>query len=223
MPSTVGIVASGLWTPLELSPLLWLDAADTTTITASSGSVSQWNDKSGNGNNVSQGNAANQPTTGIATIDGKNVISYDGNDDLLSGSSITFTGLTMFAVLQHTSEDFVLLGTDLSNVWAGAAVLNSTSTSLVSNLGTMSLRFNGSPFTGTTRAAVYNELASSTKVVTLEVSASETRRLRPFSYTGDGFRPVGAIAEVIIVNGSLTAGAISTAESYLADKWGVTL
>ena len=29
---------------------LWLDASDTSTITQSEGSVSQWDDKSGNGN-----------------------------------------------------------------------------------------------------------------------------------------------------------------------------
>jgi hypothetical protein len=46
---------------------LWLDAADTTTITQSGGNVSQWNDKSGNGYNFAQGTSANQPTYSPST------------------------------------------------------------------------------------------------------------------------------------------------------------
>lgn len=77
MPSTVGVVAGGrLNTPLALKPALWLDAADTSTITHSSGAVSQWNDKSGNGRHVTQGTAAAQPTTGASAINGRNVIDF---------------------------------------------------------------------------------------------------------------------------------------------------
>lgn len=49
-----------LWSPIQLSPALWLDAADSSTITIATG-VSQWNDKSGNGRNVSQSTPAAQP------------------------------------------------------------------------------------------------------------------------------------------------------------------
>jgi len=33
----------------------------------------------------------------------------------------------------------------------------------------------------------------------------------------------GAMAEIIIVNGTLTADQITATESYLASKWGITL
>ena len=33
----------------------------------------------------------------------------------------------------------------------------------------------------------------------------------------------GAIAEVIVVDGTLTAGEISDTETYLANKWGITI
>ena len=39
--------------------ILWLDASDSSTITEVSGAVSQWDDKSGNGNHVSQGTMSN--------------------------------------------------------------------------------------------------------------------------------------------------------------------
>lgn len=62
---------------------LWLDAPDTSTITASSGSVSAWADKSGNGNNATQGTGSSQPTTGVATSNGKNLIRFDGSNDAM--------------------------------------------------------------------------------------------------------------------------------------------
>lgn len=56
------------WTPAQLSSLaLWLDANDASTITLNGGNVSQWNDKSGRNNHVSNAEAATQPaylTTG---------------------------------------------------------------------------------------------------------------------------------------------------------------
>jgi hypothetical protein len=73
------------FSPLDLSPALWLDAADTSTITESSGSVSQWTNKGSLGN-VTQGTGANQPTTGSATQNGLNVLTFDGGDRLAGGT-----------------------------------------------------------------------------------------------------------------------------------------
>lgn len=43
------------------TPALWLDAADVSTVTVADGKVSNWADKSGNGRDVYQETAANQP------------------------------------------------------------------------------------------------------------------------------------------------------------------
>lgn len=60
------------WTPAQLSGLaLWLDADDASTITLNGSTVSQWNDKSGNGRNASQATAANQPTYLATGFNGK--------------------------------------------------------------------------------------------------------------------------------------------------------
>lgn len=66
--------------PLSLSPQAWYDASDTSTITSSGGAVSQWNDKSGNGRNVTQASSASQPGTGAVTKNGLNVLTFDGGD-----------------------------------------------------------------------------------------------------------------------------------------------
>lgn len=62
---------------------MWYDAADTSTISISGSAVTQWNDKGFAGVNLTQGTAANRPTSGTTTLNGKNVIAFDGNDVLL--------------------------------------------------------------------------------------------------------------------------------------------
>lgn len=97
------------FSPLDLSPALWLDASDTSTITASGGLVSQWNDKSGNGRNVSQATSANQPITGTTTLNGLNVITYDGSNDVLlsAANAPDVTAMSCFAVARHSSFDSI--------------------------------------------------------------------------------------------------------------------
>jgi hypothetical protein len=65
------------WKPGDISTTAWYDAADTSTITESGGSVSQWDDKSGNGYHAFELTASNQPQTGVDTINGLNVLTVD--------------------------------------------------------------------------------------------------------------------------------------------------
>jgi len=69
---------------------LWLDAADPATIIGFGGRVSQWNDKGGSGNDVTQSIGSKQPSTGTDVINGFNALSFDGVDDYLQ--RINFTG-----------------------------------------------------------------------------------------------------------------------------------
>lgn len=59
--------------PTDISLQAWYDPADASTITEVSGSVSQWNDKSGRNNHAVQGVFNSQPRTGL-TINGLNVL-----------------------------------------------------------------------------------------------------------------------------------------------------
>lgn len=107
------VVSSWLnFTPLSLQPALWLDASDTTTITESGGAVSQWNDKSGNSRNFTQAVGISQPTTGTRTLNGLNVLDFDGSNHFLDGGNILEVGsggVTMIGVLKM----------DVDNVTAG--------------------------------------------------------------------------------------------------------
>lgn len=69
--------AQNSWDPQYLDNMLvWYDADDADTITSLSGSVSQWDDKSGNDNHATNAVGANQPTIGGYTLNGKNTISF---------------------------------------------------------------------------------------------------------------------------------------------------
>jgi hypothetical protein len=78
--------AAGEFDPASLNPDVWLDASDATTITESGGDVSQWDNK-GSKPDFSQGTSADQPTTGVATLNGLNVIDF--NDEFLIGGGTT--------------------------------------------------------------------------------------------------------------------------------------
>lgn len=90
--SLLGIIASS---KLKAQPVagytLWLDAADTSTISLNGSGVSQWNDKSSNALAFTQGTAANQPQSGTQTINGKNVIDFDGTNDILTCTATAST------------------------------------------------------------------------------------------------------------------------------------
>jgi hypothetical protein len=75
-------LSQGLWTPNEITTAMWFDASDARTVYQDpmTGTVSRWDDKSGNGYHAVQGTGSNQPNTGTRTINGLNVIDFDQVD-----------------------------------------------------------------------------------------------------------------------------------------------
>ena len=85
-----GWTFKGFWTPAEISTVGWYDANDSSTITVNSGSVSQWDDKSGNGNHMEQGSFGNQPEWGQgAQINGLNVMHFTSTFDNMSKTGVS--------------------------------------------------------------------------------------------------------------------------------------
>jgi hypothetical protein len=87
----IGNVVAGITSTVGLAfpgniAYAWYDGADTSTISLSGFSVTQWNDKGSAGLNLTQGTAANQPQSGTTTLNGKNVIAFDGADVLTNAS-----------------------------------------------------------------------------------------------------------------------------------------
>lgn len=99
----------GGFSPLNLSPALWLDAADASTVTSSGSplTVSEIRDKSGNGYDFTQATSANQPEYVSAGLNGKDVLRFDGNDNLSVGATDlarNVSGVTIYLVAKFTSN-----------------------------------------------------------------------------------------------------------------------
>ena len=105
-----------------ISTALWLDAADAGTIFASGSEVTQINDKSGNGRNFTS-TSGTRPSTGIATLNSKNILSFDA-DFLTSASAASTwkflhdsTGSSVFAIVKFGASSnpdaaYSLMGTN---------------------------------------------------------------------------------------------------------------
>jgi hypothetical protein len=72
-----------LWTPSEVSTIIWLDADDASTISDTGGLVDQWNDKSGNAAHAIPPAPVNRPRTGAVNIGGLNTVDGDGGGKLM--------------------------------------------------------------------------------------------------------------------------------------------
>ena len=79
-------VTSTAWTPATLgaSLAMWYDASDASSITHSSGVVSQWNDKSGNARHLAESNNTYKPTYTANILNGYGGINFYLNKGLFS-------------------------------------------------------------------------------------------------------------------------------------------
>ena len=87
--ATLGAIEGTAFDVNVLSPALWLDAADASTITETGGKVSQWNDKSGNNNHLSQSNSSNQPQYNPTQLNGQGGVDFHQNKKLFSSDTPT--------------------------------------------------------------------------------------------------------------------------------------
>lgn len=86
-----GVIRSDGFDPRSIPDLaLWLDASQ---IKEPSGELPQIDDYSGEGNHATQATGTRQAVTGTRTVNGKNVLDFDGTDDFYSLPSGFYTGL----------------------------------------------------------------------------------------------------------------------------------
>jgi hypothetical protein len=225
----------GIFSPLDLSPTLWLDASDTSTIIEDpigSGAVSQWDDKSGNGYNLTQGTGLYQPKTGTATINSLNVLEFDTANGQQHVKNATFpligNDYDMFIVLQVNPADldYVLFSSGNKNGVVGRALSGSAGTATASGMTYSSLHVDSALFTGTTVGQLWTATATGSPIVVrgTQVSSVTYDGFSVSRVANDpGFSDGTVVCEVIVADYPLTAQQISDTETYLADKWGITL
>lgn len=229
-----------LFRPSQVTNLLaWYDAADTSTITANSNLVSQWNDKSGNRYNVTQGSGALQPTTGSNTINGHNVLTFNGSVTLTNTTATNLLLLpngnnTVFAVstssLDTTFEDIYAIS-DAGGPRNRLSYAASSQTMAFDN-GNVAQVTKGSivkstPFILTGRRNGSNQFISvNNGTENTNASAVSASGATVFAIGSDnsvsGFL-TGKIAEIIIFNRSLSASEIAQINRYLSRKWSIAI
>jgi len=222
----------GDWSPSSVTTDLWLDAQDSSTITSSSGAVSQWDDKSGNGNHATQSTADRKPTySSTAMAGGKPgldfVVDYMSfpEIDASTGKTIFFVWEPDAAVqnfLMSHSTNNIQLKTNSSNKAEYANNLAWYPNGFQSN-ATISL--NNISIVGfvldTTLTYSVNGTVQNDSTKTRDDSITNTK----FNQIGSlkGFDPVlnGKIGEIVVMD-SVTSTDREKMEGYLAHKWGVT-
>ena len=90
---------------LDFSPVVWLDSSDSDSVILNGSDVSQWTDKTGRGNNPVQGVASSQPAY-TNTLNGLNVITFDGSEHLKTGVFSELVGKNYsFFIVARASGD----------------------------------------------------------------------------------------------------------------------
>lgn len=152
-PSTQvsNFLPQGAFNVALLSPSLWLDASDASTIT-SSGSpakVSQWNNKGSVSANFSQATSSAQPTTGSETQNGNNVLVFSG------AQYFTSTDQNAWKFLHDGTKYFICIACNPSSSSRHNLLANSNGSLEVgmvaiaeSSSGLLFVQYNGSDFGG---------------------------------------------------------------------------
>ncbi len=211
----------------------WWDAAVTSTITDTAGAVSDWAARAG-GQTLVQTNLARQPTTGVRTLGGLNVIDFDGGDHLQqtitlpTGGDMAFHMVLEIDVVEsafgailavEATNDFQI---DANNDTAFDGRFNAA------GIGT-TVGLTGGPFSGPIVLSVICDLTGAGEIevfidnVSVGVAGYTTAidaatALHVMTNRSRNAWINGAVAEIAISGDIANRGAY---HGYLADKWGL--
>ena len=226
------------WDPSRITTALWLDAADASTVTTVSGAVSQWNDKSGNGRNVTQATSANRPTVANAVLNGKNVIRFDGIDDKLATALALYTtasfGIYAVAANRNPSGESALAGQYVADnpgrtlVYQNGASVRAAAIFTASNganfLATPNTSFHlfGYHVNGVNAEVFYEAVSRNTASNFANQMANTPFALGDMSNGGVTIVAALDAAEVVCLSAPASTDTRQKIEGYLAHKWGLT-
>lgn len=243
------IANSELNLPILADLVAWWDASDSSTITHSSGSVSQITDKSGNGHTLTQGTSTAQPKINTETLNGLPVLDFDGGDWLAASSGTigkNCTGMTAFIVMK--------LDTDVLQIPFGVCTNGNSDRRfdldqyLNKSWWIFRRTDGGSEFYNTSERNPYNVYRVFVGRIDFGTTGGPTRqfwgrRLEVANNSGatgttsntdcgrislgrEAWRqdyPIdGKIAEVVVYNASLSDANVEEVTRYLERKWGLS-
>jgi len=227
--------------------VLWLDAADQSTLTLSSGNMTQWRDKSGFGNTMSAFSTFSNATVSSAFQNGLNVLNFSGAGVYQAPASsgvypvdvyivlalkdltthvdvfaVTATAIDNFNSLtfsEHTSRRWHNGSSGFSRTPKTVSPIDETSTSFL--LMNWSISNNNYVLrrngTQLTQTAAYTWTPTTGSVFQIGWRTSPTL-YSPGSFAG-AFR--GYIGEIVGFDRQLNGGERQQIEGYLSWKWGI--
>ena len=242
---SAGSIASQAFSPNKIADLnLDLDALDPSTIVedlfTGSGAVSEWIYKS-RSNAFIQFSGVGQPLTGVNTINGKNVIAFDGNNNQFNKNNFpSSTNMTLFIVLRAISSPSLLdsvLSMDDSNYFQIEAGIEDEFRALFrsANLGgSVPQPQHSSNLLGIPSLINYRLSANDSDVV-LRVNGVQSDtdtyngNLSPTPFIHIGRNRFGDhllevdIGQIIIYNRDLTLPEMLEVEKYLINRWDINI
>lgn len=226
------VTTTNTFNPISISgTLLWLDSADTSTITYSSGSnISQWSDKSGLNYNFTQPTGANQPTY-VTMTNGKPALNLTNSGVMFNNNVPVSTTYTIFAVGYSGASNFARLINNDNHLLLGG--INGKLAAVVGTDSGWSSTTAASPSTSITNLCLM-EMTNANNIISPYVNgtALNTTNLASSSFTGLSIGAVfysgsytqfwgGYVSEVLIYNSVLSTTDRQKVEGYLAWKWSI--
>jgi hypothetical protein len=207
--------------------IAWLDAADTSTITASGNAVSNWADRSGHGNDATQATPANRPTTVAAAQNGRAVIHFaSGGTQWLTLPSLTPRAILVAGRKQALGNANVIIGASgasdsylafgTSSGLGNAIAQNGSGAALAPSASEASWQVLGGIDDGAAITAWRNGAAGAPASTGGAVWAVDGIAVNPAA----GFRLAGDLGEVVLFDRVPTTADRQLMEGYLAWKWG---
>ena len=235
---------SRAFSPSDIPNLaLWLDASDASTITLNGADVSQWDDKSGNGRNVTQGTPSSQPLYDLAAQNGKNVVNFNGSTEWLLGAAYNFFAqpYTIFVVGKASGQDQDFFGWTqaavhgvLLEVRAGNAIRYLHRHQPTGGITDDLLSTANFSYSTETALTFTRDVSDNMEIFMDGTSRGSLAGVQPFQdNAGQGWSLGrlaagisarylnGNIAEFLIYEQTLTVSQRQQVESYLINKWGI--
>ena len=249
-----GFFGGSQFNPSNIAGLqLWLDATkglfDATSggsaVTTDGSAVARWEDQSGNSRHITQSTLASQPILKTAIQNGKNIIRFDGTNDILrrSGAFVHAQGAaTIFVVVSANSgasDRLVVEGrtTATNPLYMPIISANATLFQVLYRLdnGTIPLNnvsfgtaFNGTGFklvcavdSGTNFAGFINKVTTNNQNYSRGTVTLDTFAIGGWATTIERDFFPGDVAEVVIYNTALGTTDRQLVEDYLYSKWGI--
>jgi hypothetical protein len=195
----------------------WYDFSDNSSVTTAGGTVTAVTDQFGLNNGTGLGNPQHTSSSHV---------SFDGTDDGIQVPA-TSTTTNVFVVVKTTDTQWMVIGSNDNNDYAGAIESGSAS-SPDSDAGTVTYRVDGAVQSSPTRGDLFTAICDDSKhiVAALNIGgglSSRALEIGEYPFGSGTFDLNGSVYEIVVTTGTISTGDRDNLESYLATKHSITI